>query len=97
MRPRSIRFFALVASLFVFGAGMGVADAQGVRPDWAGNASAGKAYGKDKGENHPGRGRGHQRGHAVPELDTSVAASAAVLLIGGVFVILGRRRRSTRA
>lgn len=96
MRPRSNRFFALVASLFIFGAGMAVADAQGVRPDPAGSASAGKAHGKDKGKDHPGKGGGHKRGHAVPELDTSVAASAAVLLIGGVFVILGRRRRSAQ-
>lgn len=36
----------------------------------------------------------HNRG--VPELDGSSAASAAVLLGAGVFVILGRRRRLPR-
>ncbi|MCC7070508.1 MAG: hypothetical protein IT383_04240 [Deltaproteobacteria bacterium] len=38
--------------------------------------------------------RGHrQRPRGVPELDGSSAASAAVLLGAGVFVILGSRRR----
>lgn len=41
--------------------------------------------------------RGHRGGpHAVPELDRTIAGSAAVLLVGGIFVILGRRRRTTQ-
>ncbi|MBI1944479.1 MAG: hypothetical protein HYS27_02215 [Deltaproteobacteria bacterium] len=49
--------------------------------------------GKPHRGNH-GNGEGHHRGkpRGVPELDRTVAASAAVLIGGGVFVILGRRR-----
>lgn len=53
------------------------------------------------GEGHEGHGNGWGNGHhknnddvaGVPELDKSVAGSAAVLLGGGVFVILGRRKK----
>lgn len=52
------------------------------------------------GAGHSGHGNGYGNGHhktrGVPELDTSVAGSAAVLLGGGVFVLLGRRRASKR-
>ncbi len=47
--------------------------------------------GEQQGHRRPPRGR-HHRG--VPELDGAAAASAAVLLGAGVFVILGRRRRA---
>ncbi|MGA9526010.1 MAG: hypothetical protein WBV82_31415 [Myxococcaceae bacterium] len=62
-------------------------------PAWA-DRDRGHDQGQNRGQGHErDRGNGHgQHGHNVPELDTSVAASAAVLLIGGVFVILGRRR-----
>jgi hypothetical protein len=53
------------------------------------------------GNGHDGHGNGWGNGHhknndgvaGVPELDKSVAGSAAVLLGGGVFVILGRRKK----
>lgn len=52
-------------------------------------ADAGRPHSSDQGN-----GEGHRRGktRGVPELDRTVAASAAVLIGGGVFVILGRRR-----
>ena len=51
------------------------------------------------GAGHDGHGNGWGNGHhkddvaGVPELDKSIAGSAALLLGGGVFVILGRRKK----
>jgi hypothetical protein len=46
-----------------------------------------------------GHGFGHGPGdddtgdHSVPELDTKTAATGAAVLVGGVLVLLGRRRK----
>jgi hypothetical protein len=65
-------------------------------------------YGKDgRHGDPPGRGRGHHgkdrgksghpaRGH-VPELDGGTVGTAALLLIGGTLVLVGRRRRERQA
>jgi hypothetical protein len=61
----------------------------------------GKGF-SDPKHSGPGKGVGHHtdnrgnsghpaRGH-VPELDPGMAGSAAVLLVGGTLVLLGRRR-----
>ena len=57
------------------------------------------AFAADRGE-HEGRGfgddRGGGRGHmGVPELNAKTAGVALALVLGGVAVVLGRRKRST--
>lgn len=54
------------------------------------------AHNNRKGRSHYGHGNGHHKDApaSVPELDKAVGASVAVLIGGGLMVILGRRRKA---